>query len=177
MPTTIEVDDQVYETLRQKAEPFVDTPNSVLRRVLGISGTETEQNGTSSRSAAMRATVAKQTGIRAAKRSAGRDKAAPRAARGTLLPEAEYEIPILEYLDGHGGRAPSREVTEAVGQVLAGKLTDADQEPLNSGEIRWKSRAAFVRLRLIEKGDLSGHAPRGTWEISDQGRERLRSTR
>jgi hypothetical protein len=35
MPT-IRIDDEVYEWLRRHAEPFVDTPNSVLRRTLGI---------------------------------------------------------------------------------------------------------------------------------------------
>ena len=33
---TIEVDDDVYAKLQQLAQPFVDTPNSVLRRVLQL---------------------------------------------------------------------------------------------------------------------------------------------
>ena len=36
MVPTIRVDHDVYEWLQQRAKPFVDTPNSVLRRVLGI---------------------------------------------------------------------------------------------------------------------------------------------
>jgi hypothetical protein len=36
MMPTIRVDDDVYEWLQQRAKPFVDTPNSVLRRELGI---------------------------------------------------------------------------------------------------------------------------------------------
>lgn len=35
MPT-IRIDDEVYELLQRKAQPFVDTPNSVLRRELGL---------------------------------------------------------------------------------------------------------------------------------------------
>jgi hypothetical protein len=30
------VDDEVYEELQKRAKPFVDTPNSTLRRVLGL---------------------------------------------------------------------------------------------------------------------------------------------
>jgi hypothetical protein len=30
------VDDEVYEELQKRATPFVDTPNSTLRRVLGL---------------------------------------------------------------------------------------------------------------------------------------------
>lgn len=34
--TTIRVDGEVYELLQRQAKPFVDTPNSVLRRILGL---------------------------------------------------------------------------------------------------------------------------------------------
>ena len=36
MMPTIRVDEDVYEWLQQRAKPFVDTPNSVLRRELKI---------------------------------------------------------------------------------------------------------------------------------------------
>jgi hypothetical protein len=151
LSVSIDIDDEVFETLRQHAEPFVDTPNTVLRRLLGI------DRGESSRAPTPGANT--------------RDDV--RAAPGTLLPEREYEIPILRYLAEHGGRAPSREVTEAVGKVLAGKLMDLDKRSLQDGSIRWQKRAAFVRLRLVQRGDLVKDSPRGTWEISRQGRTRL----
>ena len=34
MPHRIEIDDEVMALLKERAEPFVDTPNSVLRRLL-----------------------------------------------------------------------------------------------------------------------------------------------
>jgi hypothetical protein len=34
--TKIDVDDQVYDTLKKMAEPFVDSPNTVLRRILNL---------------------------------------------------------------------------------------------------------------------------------------------
>lgn len=36
MTPTIRIDDEVYERLQKEAKPFVDTPNSVLRRLLGL---------------------------------------------------------------------------------------------------------------------------------------------
>jgi hypothetical protein len=36
MVSTIEIDDEVYQWLKDRAEPFIDTPNSVLRRLAGI---------------------------------------------------------------------------------------------------------------------------------------------
>jgi Mrr N-terminal domain len=153
MSLSIEIDDDVFELLKDRAEPFVDTPNTVLRRLLGLDRVDARPTA-----------VDEQTGEKAA-----------RAAPGTLLPEREYELPILCQLDVRGGRAPSREVVEAVGKELAGKLTELDKQPLRSGDIRWQKRAAFVRLRLVERGELLEKSPRGTWEISDKGRARLRS--
>lgn len=34
--TSIQIDDEVMARLKGMAEPFVDTPNDVLRRVLGL---------------------------------------------------------------------------------------------------------------------------------------------
>jgi len=42
MSPTIRIDDEVFETLKGRGEAFVDTPNSVLRRVLKL---EDEQPG------------------------------------------------------------------------------------------------------------------------------------
>jgi negative regulator of replication initiation len=154
MPLSIEIDDEVFEALKSHAEPLIDTPNTVLRRLLGIDQVEGQPTSFSEK-----------TGENAA-----------RAAPGTLLPEREYEVPILRYLDERGGRAPSREVVEAVGQVLAGRLTEFDKQRLKSGDVRWEKRAAFVRLRLVERGELARNSPRGTWEITDKGRERVRSS-
>ena len=152
MCPSIDTDDEVFEVLKRHAEPFVDTPNTVLRRLLGID----------------------QAGSRPASTPEKARKKAGRAAPGTLLPESEYEIPILRCLEERGGRAPSREVVEAVGEALGNKLTELDRQELKSGDIRWENRAAFVRLRLVERGELVKNSPRGTWEISDKGRERLR---
>lgn len=152
MSQSIDIDDEVFEILKRSAEPFVDTPNTVLRRLLGVDRVK----GSSAPAVNARADEEE------------------RVPPGALLPEREYEMPILRYLDSCGGRAPSREVVEAVGKALVGELTELDKRPLRSGGIRWHKRAAFVRLRLVERGELMGGSPRGTWEISDRGRERLR---
>lgn len=38
MAPTIRIDDEVFDKLKEQAEPFVDSPNDVLRRILGMSG-------------------------------------------------------------------------------------------------------------------------------------------
>lgn len=166
MAPSIEIDDEIFAFLKENAEPLVDTPATVLRRLLGLESKEAESPEVETKRNPMPAS-AKST------RGKGRHRKGNRATRGTLLPESEYELPILRYLEQNGGRAPSREVIDGVGIELADQMTDTDREALKSGEIRWKNRAAFVRLRLVEKGELDGKSPRGTWAITTRGSRRL----
>lgn len=170
MPPSIDIDDETFDFLKKHAEPFVDTPGSVLRRLLGLARPDQSPGAPDS---GPQGSSRASSGDRGSAVSKSRGRRGKRAARGSLLPEAEYEIPILRYLADHEGRAPSREVVEGVGKMLSGKFTTTDRETLNSGDVRWKNRVAFVRLRLIEKGELNGQAPRGTWEITDKGSQRL----
>lgn len=141
---TIEIDDEVFDRIKAEAEPFVDTPNSALRRLIGLDA--------------------------GAKPTADEPKA-DRAPLGSLLPESEYEDPILKVLAERGGSAHAKEVTDAVGELLGDRLTETDREPLKSGDIRWRNRTAFVRLTLKDKGLLKADSPRGVWELTDRGRE------
>jgi hypothetical protein len=145
---SIDVDTDVFETIKANAEPFVDTPNSVLRRMLGL------DRG------------AQQPGKVAALRKKG-----GRASPGSILPESEYQVPILQELVKRGGSAHATEVTNAVGQRLADRLTEKDRETLDSGDIRWRNRVQFTRLTLKERGLISSESPRGVWEITDEGRK------
>ena len=172
MSPTIRIDSEVLDKLKEHAEPFVDTPNSVLRSILGLApGGESGEieDGAPAAQPSRRARVATRGGSSRPRRRRSR---APRAKAGTTLPDAEYEVPILEILRDNGGRAPTREVIGALGERLDGRLSDADREPLSSGEIRWRNRAQFARLNLIEQGDMAKGSPRGVWEISEQGLER-----
>jgi len=173
MSPTIRVDAEVFEKLKEDAEPFVDTPNTVLRRILGLApgmeGPETNDGAPAAGSSPRRRATKGAT----ATRTRRTQKRRPRAKPGTTLPDVEYEIPILEILRDSGGRAPTREVIDALGERLDGRLTEADREPLSSGDLRWRNRAQFARLSLIEQGDMTKGSPRGVWEISEQGLERV----
>jgi hypothetical protein len=147
MPT-IRIDDEVYRVLQSEAEPFTDTPNSVLRRLLGLESTEEAP-------------------------SVGR-KAGRRARSGTILSRFEYDLPILTALARRGGAAPMNEVLDEVGEILTDRLTELDKQPVRSGEIRWRNRAMWRRLRLVKSGLLEEDSPRGVWELSEAGWERVK---
>jgi Mrr N-terminal domain len=145
---SIDVDDQVWERLKQEAEPLVDDANSVLRRLLGLEG----------------------EGPAPDRRRAGA-MGYRRAPLGSLVHRDAYELPILQELAARGGAGSAREVTEAVGEKVADLLTKRDLETLSSGSVRWVTRVQFTRLRLKERGLLRADSPRGVWELTDKGRE------
>jgi hypothetical protein len=172
MSPTIRIDDDVFEELKKHAEPFVDTPNTVLRRLLNLGETgPAEMNVAEDTSEGLAEPApAVQRTVRQRRRKAARP---PRAKKGSILHESAYELPMLQILSEHGGRAAAREVIDELETRLDGKLTELDNEQLASGDVRWRNRAQFVRLRLVEQGDMVKDSPRGTWELSDQGRHRL----
>jgi hypothetical protein len=150
----IEVDSEVLTLLRANAEPFTDTPNSVLRRLLGIDSGPGRGSGGGSRP----------------------DRKAPRrASPGSILPESEYELPILEELAARRGQGHATEIIDAVGKRLADRLTDLDEERLDSGEVRWRNRVQFTRLTLKQRGLIAPDTPRGIWKITPAGISYLES--
>ncbi|MEA2357973.1 MAG: restriction system protein [Solirubrobacteraceae bacterium] len=171
MSPQVDLDHDVLDFLKSQAEPFVDTPSTVLRRLLDING----KPHVASEPASDTPTPDKPTRERSSKRQTAVRKSSgrTRAPSGTILPEQDYELPLLRALEEAGGEAPYRDVVEAVGRELGDKLKAADFEELASGGVRWHSRLQFVRLRLIERGDMDREAPRGVWRITDTGRQTL----
>lgn len=182
----IDLDADIFEYLQARATPFVDTPNTVLRRELGLP----EVPESPAALAASTSTpdpslvVPERRPVRptpgGGRRPQKKQKASrqrTRAATGTLLPEDRYIQPLLKVLDDAGGKAPFREVVDAVGKLMHDEFLPADFEALDSGGIRWQSRLQFVRLRLVERGLLERDSPRGIWVITEAGREELEESR
>jgi hypothetical protein len=171
MSPSIRVDDEVYGFLQRNAEAFVDTPNTVLRRLLKLgerdAGAETDPKP--------KPTPLPKAPLRSVRR--GKRGTPGRARPGTILPHEAYVGPILDVLAEADGQATAREVTAEVGRRLSEKLTPIDLEPLPSGSIRWESRVQFVRLRLADEGLLARDTPRGVWALTPAGRDRAAESR
>ena len=170
MSPSIEIDQAVWDVLKREAEPFVDTPNTVLRRLLGVGGrprpsgqAEMTEDGSSTRAATPGGRA------RASSRGKRQRRHGPRAPVGSLLPESEYERPILNVLSERGGAAPARDVVELVGALIDDRLTPLDRETQPNGLKRWESRVQFTRLRMRKAGLIQAGSPRGVWELSEQG--------
>ena len=151
----VQVDEAVFAEIQRDAVPLTDDFNSALRRRLGMNGNRPSDAAT------------RQPTPPSPRSPSGR------AAAGTILPESEYELPLLRALVDAGGSGPTAEITDRVGQMLGSRLMPGDYELNRSGERRWRNRTAWTRQRLKERGLLKNDSPRGIWEISDRGRRHL----
>jgi hypothetical protein len=168
----IQIDDQVYQWLQKQASPFVDSPNSVLRRVAGLGKSSAEHAVGDLMAPADISAMRHPTKHRPTRR--GKSKAM-RVPKGVLLPLEDYKAPLLSVLLEMGGSGPARTVIKRVGDRLRQRLSGMDRARYGSGGVRWENRVQFARLRLVEGGLIEKESPKGTWELTAIGRSKAAS--
>lgn len=143
---TIEIDDDVWNALQAKATPLVDTPNTMLRRILGLPNQKLPGMLEPSRR------------ITPGGRAKGR------------TPQQVYRQPILRSLYHAGGAKAVNEVLDDIERALGDQLNDVDRQRLNSGrDVRWRNAAQWERAVMVRVGILKSDSPRGIWELTVQG--------
>jgi predicted transcriptional regulator len=155
MPT-VRLEDDVLQGLKSLAEPFVDTPSSVIRRLLEEKGILT----------------AKTAVIPAKTQSAGTGSHVAPAAN-SLTPQALFEQYLLAILDQEfKSRGHKRNVTQAVIEKMRanGLIGPLDLELVATGETKAENTIAWARNALKERGYISRLSPRGIWELTPDGR-------
>lgn len=144
MPT-IRVDQDVFEGLQKLAQPFVDSPSIVIRRLLENAG------------------VLK-----------AHSKPPPAVSASGLTPQSTYESYLLLVLSKEfGGRGHKRDVTHAIVKRMMkdGFIGPADQELVSTGETKAENTITWARNALKSRGDISRASPRGIWELTARGRD------
>ena len=131
MSPTIRIDEEVFEELKKHAEPFVDTPNSVLRRLLGLGETGRTGAGRRARREGCPAGWRSPTPAPARSVGAAQGQRPPRAKTGSILPETAYELPMLEIIASRWPRGGPRG---------AGRARDAAQRQAHGGGHRARLR-------------------------------------
>ncbi len=149
MPT-IRIDDEVFKALQTRAQPLVDTPNSVLRRLLELNGASAPLSGPVTRRVTKRAPI------------------------GSSMPQREFRAPIRHALLENGGTAPSREILESVLARIGHRLTDVDRARVPSGEVRWRKKANWEAYQMQQEGLLIKNS--GIWQLTDEGRTEADAT-
>jgi restriction system protein len=85
---------------------------------------------------------------------------------------------VLRAFEDLGGSATKQEVCRWVLPKMEPEFGPRDREPVrNSPELTWQNEVAWARKDLVGRGLLKSGSPRGVWEITDSGREWLRSHR
>jgi hypothetical protein len=143
MPT-IRVDQDVFEGLQKLAQPFVDSPSMIIRRLL-------EGRGVLKHAPA---------------------KAAPRPP-DALTPQSTYEsYLLLLLLKEFDGRGHKRDVTHAIIKQMMkdGHIGAPDQELVSTGETKAENTITWARNALKSRGLISRASPRGIWELTPQGK-------
>jgi predicted CopG family antitoxin len=149
MPT-IRIDDAVFEGLKELAEPLVDTPSSVIRRLL-------EEKGV-------------------LQRAAPPPKPMPpkeKAEREEQTPQSVYEQHLLQVLlEKFNGRGNKKDVTLAVIERMMKRrlISAADLEFVSTGETKAENKISWGRNLLKNRGLIRSGAPRGVWELTAEGR-------
>lgn len=151
MSRWIEIDDQVLGELQAKAEAWVDSPNRVLRRLLGLPPVDPEPTAAAPGPSPLSGTA--------------------RAPWGALLSPERFELPILKALVSHGGAARRHSVLRAVEAELGDALSDVDRGRVQSGMVRWEIRTSEVRQSFLDRGWMKTDSPRGLWELTEAGFE------
>lgn len=139
----IEISEQILKRLQEHAEPLVDSPDSVIRKILdayedGVEGSDPPQT----------------TGPN-------------RAPRGEKTPNEAFYGPLVKVLREAGGELRAQEAVERVGDLMADELNEIDRAPLKTGELRWKNTVRWARNDLVSEGTLDSDSPHGIWRLAD----------
>ena len=96
-----------------------------------------------------------------------------RLERGMRTPEEFFRDPILAVLLELGGSASMNQVLDGVYRKVKASLNKYDLQPLPSdpGSKRWRNTAQWCRLALVREGLLRSDSPRGTWELTEEGKK------
>ena len=144
----IRIDDDVWKLLKKQAIPLEDNPNTVLRRLLGIDQKQ------------KRVTL----------------KKGKRLSRGSgRTDQKDFLQPILEVLGELSGRGEIKEIFRRLELKMKHHLRPVDYGMLKSGQIRWKNTAQWARNELTAEGLMERNSTRGVWQLSQKGREHLKS--
>jgi len=150
----IRIDQDVWKVLQTEAIPLEDTPNAVLRRLLGID----KKN---------------RAGSSGNKRRKKRSKRLP--PNSGRADQSIFMKPILQVIQDLGGSASAKDVIAKLEKLMKSHFSPVDLEPLKSGQIRWKNTVQWAKNELVSDGYLSKEAPRGVWEITEKGNQFLKS--
>ncbi len=156
---TVRLDDDVFDALMKICRPTVDTPNSVIRRLLqnckddSLSGRSIERKN-----------IKLEGNIR--------DTGFMGTPQRFVTSQDVYEVYVLYVLQTeYSGEAGPRSLEKDVVALMKkrGFITDYERKIVATGKIKAKESIAQAGNALRDKGYIVQKSPRGMWRITSVG--------
>ena len=185
----ITLTEETWGRLQKRAEPLVDLPEDVIRRLLDATEEQHPRkaviaddpiNGSSqsvgSDPGGVR--VVSPTGPSVGREPINQRPPHRRLGHGVKVQNYEFRGPILVVLQEMGGRGHAREVLKAVERRMSNRLSHVDYQILPSGQQkRWEKSANWERMNMVNDGLLRNDSRRGVWGLTEAGRAEARKIR
>ena len=152
MMPVVRISKQTYSRLQSYASPLEDTAEDVVRRALDALD---QKHGK-----IVSEPVA---------------SAKPSKNPSPKTPQKDFRIPLMTLLDELGGKAQVSVVRDRLLPEIRDNLLDGDFCLVSTGEERWWNATCWERKELVEEGLFQADSPRGTWELSEEGRAFIRA--
>lgn len=166
----IEISEDTYRALKELAEPFEDTPETVIRQLLRQRSESDQSESQEETEDPSEERFSHEAGA-ALELSRGelRELDGRRAKPGEFTPPEEFEESIITALSEADGELSTQDAIDRVGELMKEKLKPMDMAKIPSGEIRWRNNARWARQKLVEKGRLDSDSPHGVWRLPQNG--------
>ena len=145
MPT-ITVSTETFSALQSLAQPLIDTPDSVIKRLL-----KAHQHNELNQTVASKEIGTSRT-------------VNPQSLRGQITPRRLYKKLLMQVLQAAGGELEAQTAIQRVGKLMTEKFKSNDLELLKNGEPRWENAVRFARQELVSEGKLDG-SRYGFWKL------------
>lgn len=149
MSPVVRLSDSTYARLQSHGRPFEDKPEDVIVRALDALDLQTNRPPKSELPPSDPPSEKKR------------------------LSQQELRHPLLTTMVALGGEAHVGEIRKAMQIAIAAQLSEADHEPVSSGDPRWWNAVCWERKRLVDEGLFADNSPRGVWKITDAGRRHV----
>lgn len=135
----VDLADDIFEAIKERAEPLVDDVNTVLRRELSLGD------------------------------SLNMRRADPGSllAPDEYLPTILKVLGDAGAVD-RANAVHRKDIIERVGEVLADRLSESDYTRNSSGHVRWEHRTGWMLTRLRQQGQIDSDE-RGGWWLTEAG--------
>lgn len=151
----IRITDRTWQGMKSHGEAF-ETPDEFINRAVN----SLEKSNT------LRLRAAE---LDTEPRPEARTRTNPSRDHRGKLPQREFRPALMETVYELGGHASTAQMRPVMKRKMAGRLSEADYEPVSSGDPRWSNAICWERNDLVKEGLFRSDSPHGVWALTERG--------